>query len=163
MLLWHRWTNPKRREAVTWNNDGHGLVGSSHEIKGYLPSHSWAMKLSQLAKQPDVLVRIATYSVNADYAADILQRRPHHVRFACNPHYRWEAIKLARRLPDIEVRIIDDLHAKLVLIAPATVYLGSANFVKATNQDVSIGVRGAHWHNHYAKWFDIVWSSGHEI
>jgi hypothetical protein len=33
---------------MTWNNDGHGLVGSSREIKGYLPSHSWAMKLSQL-------------------------------------------------------------------------------------------------------------------
>ena len=41
---------------MTWNNDGHGLVGSSREIKGYLPSHSWAMKLSQLHKQPDALV-----------------------------------------------------------------------------------------------------------
>jgi len=48
----------------------------------------------------------------------------------------------------------------LVLIAPATLYLGSANFVKATLQGVSIGVRGASWHDHYAKWFDAMWNGG---
>ena len=66
-----------RQDHVTWNNDIHGLLGSSREIKGYLPSHSWAMKLSQLDRQPHTLVRIATYSVNVDYAVDILRRRPH--------------------------------------------------------------------------------------
>jgi hypothetical protein len=68
---------------------------------------------------------------------------------------------LARELPNIEVRVVDDLHAKMVLIAPATVYIGSANFVRATLQDVSIGVRGAAWHDHYAKWFDVIWEGGH--
>jgi len=146
---------------MTWNNDGHGLVGSSREIKGYLPSHSWAMKLSQLHKQPDALVRIATYSVNADYAADILRRRPYRIHFACNTHSWREAQELARQLPSIDVRVVDDLHAKLVRIAPATVYIGSANFVKATLQDVSIGVRGTSWHDHYAEWFDAVCNGGH--
>jgi hypothetical protein len=47
-------------------------------------------------------------------------------------------------------------------LAPATVYLGSANFVKATLIDASIGVRGAQWHDHYAEWFDrVIWSGGH--
>jgi phosphatidylserine/phosphatidylglycerophosphate/cardiolipin synthase-like enzyme len=145
---------------MTWNNDAHGLVGGSREIKGYLPGHSWAMKLSQLHKQPDAMVRIATYSVNADYAADILRRRPYLVRFACNAQSWREAQKLAQELPNIEVRVVDDLHAKMVLIAPATVYVGSANFVKATLWDVSIGVRGTSWHDHYAKQFDAMWDGG---
>jgi hypothetical protein len=55
---------------MTWNNDAHGLVGKSNEIKAYLPGHSWAMKLSQLHKQPDAMVRIATYSLNADMAVE---------------------------------------------------------------------------------------------
>jgi hypothetical protein len=141
---------------MTWNNDGWGLVGSSSEIKYYLPGHSWAMKLSQLAKQPHALVRIATYSLNTDYAVDILRRRPHHIRFACNPRFLPEAQQLARQLPGIEVCVVDDLHAKLVLIEPATVYVGSANFVRAALEDISIGVRGTQWHDHYAEWFDAL-------
>jgi len=148
---------------MTWNNDIHGLLGSSREIKGYLPSHSWAMKLSQLDKQPNAQVRIATYSVNVDYAVGILCRRPRLIRFACNSEFWSQAQQLARRLPNIEVRTVDDLHAKLVLIAPATVYLGSANFVKAMLADVSFGVRGPQWHDHYATWFDILWSHGERV
>ena len=148
---------------MTWNNDIHGLLGSSREIKGYLPSHTWMMKLSQLDRQPHALVRIATYSVNVDYAVEILRRRPRRIRFACNPHFLQEAQQLAQQLPDIEVRVVDDLHAKLVLIAPATVYIGSANFVKATIHDISIGVRGPSWHDHYAAWFDTLWSAGHSL
>jgi phosphatidylserine/phosphatidylglycerophosphate/cardiolipin synthase-like enzyme len=148
---------------MTWKNDNSGLLGASNEIKAYLPSHSWGMKLSQLAKQGDSLVRIATYSLNADYAHEVLQKRPRHVRLMCNDKFWRQAHQLARLTPGIEVRVVPDLHAKLVLIDPATVYVGSANFVPAMIQDPSIGVRGAQWHNYYAAWFDRLWCNGKPV
>jgi hypothetical protein len=119
------------------------------------------MKLSQLHKQPNALVRIATYSLNAELASEILQRRPHHIWLACNPYYRSEAQELVSRFPKIQARLIEDLHAKLVLIEPATVYVGSTNFVRSALKDISVGIRSRNFHDYYARWFDEqLWQSG---
>lgn len=44
-----------------WNQDSHGLVFKSNELKLYYDGHhTWAMKLSQVSKQKGT-VRIITY------------------------------------------------------------------------------------------------------
>jgi hypothetical protein len=139
---------------MTWNNDGHGLVCKIPEAKLYRSTHSWAMKLSQLHKQGDAMVRVATYSLNAEMAGAIFARRPHHIRVLCNARFLSEAKELMQMLPGVEVQTRTDLHAKLVLIEPATVYLGSANFVNNALNDVSVGLRSRAAHDHYAQWFD---------
>jgi phosphatidylserine/phosphatidylglycerophosphate/cardiolipin synthase-like enzyme len=142
---------------MTWKDDVHGLLCSAREIKCYLPSHSWAMKLSQMARQ-DALIRIATYSLNAEFAIGILQRRPYSVRLACHQQFVQQARILTSRLPGVKVKAIRDLHAKLVLIEPDTTYLGSANFVPASISDLVIGIRSRAVHAHYAQWFDAQWA-----
>ncbi len=144
---------------MTWNNDAHGLVCKVPEAKLYLPSHSWAMKLSQLHKQPDAQVRIATYSINPEYAQDIFRRRPHHIRVICNSQFKDAAAELSLAFPLVDIRTFSDAHAKLVLIEPNTVYLGSANFVKNTLADISVGLRSKDAHDHYAQWFDRKFNS----
>jgi hypothetical protein len=139
---------------MTWNNDAHGLVCKIPEAKLYLPSHSWAMKLSQLHKQGDTHVRIMTFSLNADMAQQILERRPYNIRIICNSQFNSEAYQLSRKLPGLHIRSFKDAHAKLVLIEPKTIYLGSANLVKNTLADISVGLRSKDAHDYYAKWFD---------
>jgi PLD-like domain len=148
---------------MTWNNDAHGLLVKLNEIKGYLPSHSWGNKLSQLHKQPDKMVRICAYSVNADYVVSILGRRPNHIRFMCNTKFEPEIKQLRTLLPGIEFRVLGDLHAKMTLIEPDTVYVGSANFVTASLKDVEIGVRSQPLHDHYAAMFDKWWKASESI
>lgn len=58
------------------------------------------------------MVRIATYSLNADYAAGFMIRRPHHIRLMCHEKFGDEARKLQVMLPGIEVRLLHDLHAR---------------------------------------------------
>jgi hypothetical protein len=139
---------------MTWNNDAHGLLCKISEAKLYLPSHSWAMKLSQLHKQPNSIVRIMTYSLNAEYAQQILERRPYNIRIICNSQFNEEAYQLSQKVSGIHIRTFNDIHAKLVLIEPETVYLGSANLVKNTLADISIGLRLKAAHDYYAAWFD---------
>jgi PLD-like domain len=147
---------------MTWRDDNHGMVTRSSEIKCYFDSHSWPMKLSQLHRQRG-LVRVATYSLNAEHAVDIFRRRPHDIRIICNGKFRSEARLLAARLPLLEIACRDDMHAKLVLIEPDTVYLGSMNFVKNMMKDAVLGVRGRDIHQHYRLWFDWLWRESEAI
>jgi PLD-like domain len=139
---------------MTWNNDTHGLVCRIAEAKCYRPGHSWAMKLSQLQRQPNAKVRIATYSLNAELAYEILSRRPHTIRILCNARFEREAEAIRQRLPGIAIRTADSMHAKLCLIAPSTVYLGSENFVRSSLDDIVVGLRSEQVHDYWAAWFD---------
>lgn len=139
---------------MTWNNDGHGLVCKIAEAKCYRPGHSWAMKLSQLHKQPDAIVRITTYSLNEDLAFEIFSRRPHFIRILCHTKFHSNAEAVMQRLPGIEIRVSAVMHAKLCLIESKTVYLGSENFVRSTLDDIVVGLRDKQVHDYWASWFD---------
>jgi hypothetical protein len=143
---------------MIWRADSHGIVTRSSEIKCYVDSHSWAMKLSQLHRQ-DGLVRVATYSLNAKYATEVFQRRNRDVRIICNSKFRKQALTLNKRLPNIEIAYRDDMHAKFVLIEPDTVYLGSMNLVNNSVRDSVVGIRARDIQQYYADWFDRMWSN----
>jgi hypothetical protein len=137
-----------------WNDDNHGMVRRIPEAKCYLPGHSWPMKLSQLHRQLSAAVRVATYSLNADLAVEIFSRRPHTIRILCNAKFRREAQAVMRALPQVEIRISRSMHAKLCLIEPSTVYLGSENFVRSALDDIVVGLRSGEVHDYWASWFD---------
>ena len=141
---------------MAWTTDN-GLVVRPNEVKGYGAPTSWARKLSWLERHPTRLVRVATYSLDAEYAAGFFIRRPHHVRLMCHENFSTEAHKLQTMLPDIEVRTLADLHAAMVLIEPETIYIGSMNFVKAALKEGVVGVRSGPLHDHYAALFDEWW------
>jgi PLD-like domain len=147
---------------MTWRDDNHGIVTRSSEIKCFTDTHSWPMKLSQLNRQ-NGLVRAATYSLNAEYAKEIFQRRPFAIRILCNSKFRFEGQTLTNELPSIEVAHRGDMHAKFVLIAPDTSYLGSMNFVSNKMRETVVGLRGCDIHQHYAAWFDVMWQQSVRI
>lgn len=140
-----------------WNDDWGGVVVKATEAKLFVPGHTWGMKLSQLAKQAG-RVRILTYSLpDREYIARQLGRRPNNIALICHTRFRDRAVTLKYDFPGIDVALSDTMHAKLLLIEPATVYVGSANFGESDWTEVCIGVRSRPGHDWYADMFDRLW------
>lgn len=148
---------------MSWRDDGHGLVVKATEVKLFMPSHSWGMKLSQLPKQAG-RVRILTYSLpDRSYVAEQLGRRPSNIALICHEKFRDRAVAIKREFPGIEIAVSDCLHAKLLLIEPATVYVTSANFGESDWTEVGVGVRSKPGHDWYAEMFDRLWLTAMEV
>lgn len=140
-----------------WNDDGYGIVVKATEVKLYTTDHSWGMKLSQLGRQTGQ-VRILTYSLpDLAYVTKQLGRRPKDVAMICHARFRDRAIAVKARFPGIEISLSIRLHAKLLLIAPDTVYVTSANFGESDWDELGVGVRSKAGHDWYAGMFDRLW------
>jgi len=158
---------------MTWNNDAHGLVFCSNELKLYKRSHTWGMKLSQLGKQTGT-VRIVTFrlpgspGLGDEYYATQISRRPSDmfvlIGTGGHPDELAKARALKKRFPDVRVAVHPELHIKAVAIAPTTLYVGSANFGNSSWADITLGVRSAEAHDYFvAETFDPLWSKAAEL
>lgn len=146
-----------------WKDDKHGKIIKASEVKLYLSSHTYAMKLSQLYKQEDI-VRIASYSLpDIEYIKRQLGRRPNRIYLLCNSKFENLAKQVKETFPDIRVAIKRTCHLKLLLIEPDTVYLGSENFGDSHWDEVGVGIRAVAAHDWYLEEYERLWNSALEI
>ena len=74
-------------------------------------------------------VIICTYSLpNIKVVHQILDKRSDNVILIMNSKFENTAEQLRKRYPDLKVITRDDVHAKIVLAEPSTVWISSANF-----------------------------------
>ena len=132
--------------------DRHGLVFKPNEVKMYYNGeHTWAMKLSQLHRQKGK-VRIITYSLpSIAYIIRLLGKRPRNIRIICHSKFKAEAIQIIKKYPLIKIAMCDEVHSKVCLIEPSTVYIGSANFGVSGWHETEIPVRSKTAHDDYIK------------
>lgn len=146
-----------------WRDDAHGLRLRASEVKLFTPSHTWGMKLSQLAKQAGV-VRILTYSLpGLPYLEMQFDRRPRDIQVLCHGKFLDRARQIKARYPEIAVAVHDRTHAKMLLIEPVTVYVGSANFGDSGWAEVCVGIRSAEAHAWYAAEFGRIWAQARVV
>jgi len=145
---------------MSWANDSHGLVFKSGEVKLFADgAHTWNMKLAQLARQSGT-VRIITYSLpEMDYIKNLFSKRPEDIYLVCHNKFRGRAIEIKRSFPLINIALCDDVHSKVCLISPSTVYVGSANFGRSRWHETMIGVRSKDAHDWYlSRSFNPLWN-----
>lgn len=142
-----------------WQNDAQGLVFKSSELKLFLTSHTYGMKLSQLWKQSGV-VRIMSYSLpDIDYVRTQVGRRPYNIMLLGHSKFYGKAIALRCAFPDIDIRLTDTMHSKVLAIEPRTLYIGSANFGNSGWHETMIGVRSEDAHDYFvSEIWDCAWS-----
>jgi PLD-like domain len=134
-----------------WKQDNHGSkLTDLSEVKCYYSgSHTWAMKLSQLNKGTS-LVHIITYSLpDVEYCCRLLGKNASRVSLLCSDKFTTQALILKQHLPEMNLYVHPRVHAKLCLIAPDTVYVGSANFGISKWHEVNVGLRSKQAHDDY--------------
>lgn len=147
-----------------WNDDLHGLVFKSAELKLYRPSHTYAMKIGMIWHQRGML-RILTYSLpNVDYVRTQLGRRPVDILLLAHEKFRSRALELKAAFPDIRIALSETMHSKVVAIEPKTLYIGSANFGSSGWHETVIGVRSKEAHDYFISHiFHDAWQQAQEV
>jgi hypothetical protein len=149
---------------MAWADDMHGMQFKPSEVKLYVSSHSWGMKLSQLGKQNGT-VRIITYSLpDLDYIKEQFARRPENIWIIAHDKFTDRAKSIKELYPAIRVSVRPDVHAKLLMIEPATIYVTSANFGNSHWKEIGVGVRSAEGHKWYLdQMFNPLWQTATEV
>lgn len=104
-----------------FKTDGHGLAFKCSDIKITGDTHTWAMKISQLAKQKGTM-RIITYSLpNIEYVKRQFERRPNDIFLIAHDNFRNKAKKIKEIFPLIRIATHKEVHSKILLIEPNTI------------------------------------------
>ena len=136
---------------MTFRTDAGGFAFRPKEAKISGPATTWGTKLSQLARMPGQ-VRIMTYSLpRPDYAKQQLGRRSSGVQLIAHSKFEEAARQIKLALPYLEIRVGADVHSKVVLIEPWTIWVTSANFGSSKWHETAIGMKSEEAHNWYVE------------
>src|SRR6266702_8209912 len=139
---------------MTYKTDGGGLALKCNDIK-LCTGGSWATKLCGLnqGKQKGI-VRIMTFSLpHMGYVKEQFERRPYDIFLIAHSKFLGRAQRIKSTFPDIRVAVHDEMHSKLLLIEPQTVYISSANFGNSGWHESSIGLHSQEAHEWYKREF----------
>lgn len=143
---------------MPFKTDVHGLAFKCNDTKITSNSHTWAMKLSQIARQKGML-RIITYSLpRIDDVQEVLGKRPHNIQIIAHSKFAQDAMLIMSMFDGIMVRVHDEVHSKVVLLEPETVVVSSANFGSSRWHETSISMHSKEAHDWYVEYmFNPLW------
>lgn len=149
---------------LPFKTDAGGLAFKCSDIKLSTSVSTWGTRISQLARM-DGLARIITYSLpNVDYVRTQLGRRRENIWLIANALFEREARALKHEFPAIRIRVAPNAHSKVLLVAPQTIWISSANFGDSGWHDTTIGLHSAQAHDWYVEnMFNPLWSAAREL
>lgn len=149
---------------MTYQTDGGGFAFKCNDIKLHYSTSTWAMKLSQINRFGGA-IRIITYSLpDMEYVKAQFSRRPHDIFLIAHSKFSSRARSIKAMFPDIRVAVHKEVHSKVLLIEPHTIYISSANFGHSDWHESFIGLHSKEAHDWY--WhheFDGLWKESREI
>ena len=149
---------------MSFKTDNGGEAIRINDAKLFFGDNStWAVRLSQLAKVKSN-VYISTFSLpDLPYAQKILEKRPRDIFIIAHSMFYAKALAMKDAFPDIRIALRDNIHAKMVLTEPETVWLSSANFGRSGWIEHGIGMHSPEAFDFYKNAFDNTFSSSEEI
>jgi phosphatidylserine/phosphatidylglycerophosphate/cardiolipin synthase-like enzyme len=145
-----------------YKSDASGMAFKCNDMKLFTGG-TWAMKLSQLHRQEGA-VHIATYSLpRLDYVKEQFARRPQDIFLLANERFYEQAREIKRAFPGIRVATHPAMHMKLLLIAPQTVYVTSANFGSSGWAEMGIGMHSPTAYQYTLEEFQRAWGRSTEV
>lgn len=147
-----------------YKTDAGGFAFRCNDIKLMTNASTWATRLSQLARQNGI-VRIITYSLpDMPYVRTQLGRRPYDILLIAHSKFVAKARDIKESFARIRVALCEDVHSKVLLIAPKTIYISSANFGASHWHETTIGFHSKDAHDWYVEnVFTVLWSESQEV
>ena len=136
---------------MKFKTDGGGRALELNDVKisTTKSSSTWNTRLSQIAKIKGSII-IATYSLpDTEYIEKIFRKRSEKVILIFHEKFIEKARKLKESFPAIKLYPMPDIHAKIVLIEPDTVWLSSANFGQSGWFEQTIGMHSREAYRYY--------------
>lgn len=149
---------------MAFRTDAGGIAFACRDVKLQSNASTWATKLSQLSRQTGV-VRIMTYSLpTMAYVCTQPGRRSQDICVIAHAKFLARAQEITHLFPAIRVAVHDAVHSKVLLIAPQTVIISSANFGTSHWHETSVSFHAKDAHDWYVdKVFDPLWDAYKEV
>jgi len=149
---------------MAFKTDGGGVAFKCTDAKLQTKASTWATRLSHLGREKGV-VRIITYSLpDINYVQVQLGRRPRDILLIAHSEFRNRALRIKLKFPAIRIAVNAQVHSKVLLIAPHTITISSANFGDSTWHETSVSFHSKKAHDWYAsEVFDPLWQSSQEV
>jgi hypothetical protein len=128
------------REMPVARSDPAGFAFSCEDAKLSISASTWNTRLSQLARMNGPLLIMTRLLPNLDYIARIVGKRPVDICILANSEAEADARQLKARFPAIRIALHPNINAKVVLLAPDTVWVGSADFGESKEVESAIGL-----------------------
>lgn len=149
---------------MAFSNDNGGFAFSCEDAKLSIVASTWNTRLSQLARVQGPMLVMTRHLPNLDYIARIIGKRPRDIYILASTEAEADARTLKNQFPDIRIAVHPNINAKAVLVAPETVWIGSADFGESKKIESAIGLHSeAVFNKAVNSLFEPTWASAREI
>lgn len=125
---------------MAFKTDGGGLAFSADDAKLACKAATWATHLTQLGKMKGQMWVMTRNLPDVDYISEIIGKRPWDISILAHTDAFENALLLRARFPRVQFALHPRNNAKMVLVAPKTVWLSSADFGKSTDVESGLGL-----------------------
>lgn len=149
---------------MAFSDDNGGFAFSCDDAKMSICASTWNTRLSQIARVAGPILIMTGSLPEPEYISQILGKRPRDIFIIANTSAVAEARLLKSRFPAIRIALHPNNNAKVVLVAPDTVWVSSSDFGKTTKIEAAVGMHSVFVFNQtLSALFNRVWMEGTEI
>lgn len=149
---------------MAFSDDGGGFSFSCDDAKMSICASTWSTRLSQIARVTGPIFVMTGLLPDTEYISQIIGKRPRDIFIVANIAAHREASLLKTQFPSIRIVLHSNNNAKVVLVAPDTVWVSSSDFGRTNQIESAIGL---HSNNVYEKTlhslFNRVWAESQEV
>lgn len=149
---------------MAFTDDDGGFAFSCDDAKFSVCASTWNTRLSQLGKIQGSLCIMTHYLPNPEYIARIIAKRPYNIFIIASQDARENAQKIKSKFPQVRIALNPKLNAKVVLVAPETVWVASSDFGETKMIESAIGLHSVTVHNKVLEgFFNVEWAKSLEL
>lgn len=149
---------------MAFSDDGGGFAFSCNDAKFSVCASTWNTRLSQLGKIHGSLCIMTHHLPNPEYISRIISKRPQNIFIIANEDSRENALLIKNQFPSVRVALHPKMNAKVVLMAPETVWISSSDFGETKLIESAIGLHSATVHNRaLVDLFNVEWANSVEL
>ena len=149
---------------MIFSNDSGGFTFSCEDAKMSICTSTWNKRLSQIARVTGPMLIMTGSLPDPEYISQTLGKRPRDIYIIANVDAQKEARMLKRRFPEVRIALHSNNNAKVVLVAPDTVWVSSADFGKTTRIESAVGLHSSVVFNKAREsLFNRAWAEATEI
>lgn len=125
---------------------------------------TWNTRLSQIARVIGPILIMTGSLPDPEYISQTLGKRPRDIFIIANVDAQREARRLKLRFPEVRIALHRNNNAKVVLVAPDTVWVSSADFGETTQIESTVGLHSSTvFKRTRESLFNRVWAEATEI
>ncbi|MCC4610525.1 hypothetical protein LL963_00170 [Xanthomonas campestris pv. esculenti] len=149
---------------MAFGDDNGGFAFACDDAKMSICASTWNTRLSQIGRVTGPIFVMTGLLPDTTYISQIIGKRPSNIFIIANSAAQVSAQSLKHSFPNIRIVLHPKNNAKVVLVAPDTVWVSSSDFGKSDQIESAVGMHSEALYNRTLDaLFNKVWTESQEI